>query len=290
MTAWRSSLAASAASVLAALALFSGCGAGKPYRTIALTFDGGQAPATLGADPDELRVAKVVAQLIRDRLGLPFPEGTTVHVYVNQATFAEGLAREGGHVSDEAWDRARVASAVASPRALFVRGDIVNAMRLMDRVGLIAHELAHVCQMEMRRGGRRAPAQWIREGHADWVKYQVVDFLAMRTYGESRDEVKRAILRATTPIQFFPPLNDLSRSGPWTDTTIRLGWSATYGQAFLAVDWLIERYGVERLNTFNRRFSADDADPRSHWSSVYPIAYPEFVSQFRARLERLGGS
>jgi hypothetical protein len=288
MPACRSSLAAFAASVLAAVVVFTGCGAGKPYRTIALTFDG-QAPATLGAEPDELRVAQVVAQLIRDRLGLPFPDGTTVHVYVNQATFAEGLAREGGQVSAEAWDHARVATAVVSPRGLFLRGDIVNAMRLIDRVGLVAHELAHVCQMEMRRGGQGAPAQWIREGHADWVKYQVIDVLAMRTYAESRDEVTRAILRGTTPIRFFPPLNDIARRDGWTDATIRLGWSATYGQAFLAVDWLIDRYGVDRLNTFSRRFSADDADPRLHWSSVYPIAYQEFVSQFRARLEQLGG-
>src|SRR5262245_47378715 len=206
----RPSLAACAVSAAIAFALFAGCGAARPYRTITLTFDN-QAPATLGADPDELRVAQVVARLIRDRFGLPFPEGTTVHVYVNQATFAEGLAREGGHVSAEAWDHARVATAVASPRGLFLRGDIVNAMRLIDRVGLVAHELAHVCQMEMRRGGRGAPAQWIREGHADWVKYQVIDVLAMRTYAESRDEVTRAILRGTTPIRFFPPLNDIAR-------------------------------------------------------------------------------
>jgi hypothetical protein len=159
--------------------------------------------------------------VIRDRLGLPFPEETTVRVYVNQATFAAGLVQDDSHVSDEAWDRARVAVAVASPRGLFLRGDVMNSMRLLDRVGVIAHELAHVSQMEMRRGGRGIPAQWIREGHADWVKYQVLDLLGIRTYPESREEVKRAILRSTTPIRFFPALSELSRGDRWTDASVR---------------------------------------------------------------------
>ena len=271
--------------LLAVLFMLSGCAPSAPHRTIGLVFDG-RAPETLGHDPDEVRIAQVVAHLIRDRLGLPFPDGTTVHVYVNQATFAEGLTREGGQISDDAWDRARIAAAVASPRGLFLRGDLVNAMRLPDKVGLIAHELAHVNQLEMRRGGRGAPAHWIREGHADWVKYQILELLSMRPYVESRDEVKRSILRSRTAIQFFPSLSELARGDRWTDAGIRLGSSATYGQSFLAVDWLVERYGIERLNEFNRRFSRHD-DPRSHWREVYPIRYSDFVAEFRTRLEKL---
>ena len=273
---------------LTALLWLTGCAAPTPYRTISLRFDG-PAATELGNDSDELRIAQVVAHLIRERLGLPFPEGTTVRVYVNQATLAEGLVRDGEQVSGEAWDRSRVAIAVASSRGLFLRGDLVNSMRLMERVGLIAHELAHVSQMEMGRGGRRAPAYWIGEGHADWVKYQVLELLGMRTYPESREEVKRTILRATTPISFFPPLGDLTSSDRWMDASIRLGSAPTYGQAFLAIDMLVERYGVESLHTYMRRF-ARDADPRSHWRAVFPIDSSEFVRQFRARLEQLGGT
>jgi hypothetical protein len=140
----------------------------------------------------------------------------------------------------------------------------------------------------MRRGGRGVPAQWIREGHADWIKYQMLDVLGMRTYAESREEVKRAILRSNVGIRFFPALSELSRGDRWTDASVRLGWGATYGQAFLAIDWLIERYGVESLNAFMRRFAGPD-DPRSHWSAVFPVDRAEFVREFRARLEQLGG-
>ena len=75
----------------------------------------------------------------------------------------------------------------------------------------------------------------------------------------------------------------------WTDASIRLGWAPTYGQAFLAIDMLVERYGIESLNTYQRRFSTD-ADALSHWPSVFPITSSEFVRQFRARLEQLGGT
>jgi len=271
------------------LALVAGCAAATPYRTSSLVFDAAETSA-LGSDPDEVHIARVVARVLRDRLQLPLPAETTVRVYVNQATFAEGLMRDGAQIRDEAWDRARVGIAAASPRGLFVRGDLVNGMRLMDKVAVMAHELAHVSQIEMSRDGSRAtPASWILEGHADWVKYQVLELLGMRTYLESREEVKRTILRAATPIRFFPPLGEIADADRWTDASIRLGWAATYGQAFLAIDMLVERYGIEKLHTYQRRFSTD-ADPNSHWAAVFPITSSEFVRQSRARLEQLLGA
>jgi hypothetical protein len=227
--------------------------------------------------------------LIRDRLELPFPETTIVRVYVNQTTFAEGLVRDGAQIRDEAWDRARVGIAVASPEGLFLRGDLLTTMRLSERVSVIAHELAHVSQLEMGRGGRSTPAYWILEGHADWVKYQVLELLGIRTYAESREDVRRTVLRAPTPIRFFPPLSELAGADRWTDASIRLGWAPTYGQAFLAIDMLVERYGIGSLNTYQRRFSTE-ADARSHWPSVFPITSSEFARQFRARLEQLGST
>ena len=61
---------------------------------------------------------------------------------------------------------------------------------------------------------------------------------------------------------------------------------ATYGQAFLAVDWLVERYGSAKLLEFLGRFALD-ADPREHWRTVFPISDRQFADEFRARLEGL---
>ena len=56
---------------------------------------------------------------------------------------------------------------------------------------IFAHELTHVSQRKLAEGGRGGAAQWILEGHADWVKVQVLDLLGFRPYRESRDEIVR---------------------------------------------------------------------------------------------------
>jgi hypothetical protein len=144
-----------------------------------------------------------------------------------------------------------------------------------------------VSQSKLRAGGRGRPAQWILEGHADWVKFKVLDLLGYRPYAESRDTVVRAALGSTTPIKFFPDLQALAGSAAWTQSVNRLGSPATYGQAFLAVDWLVEQYGNAKLLEFLGRFALD-ADPRTHWGTVFPIPYRQFGDDFRARLDGLG--
>ena len=81
-----------------------------------------------------------------------------------------------------------------------------------------------------------------------------------------------------------------SWAGPYREYEIRfsdqLGAPATYGQAFLAVDWLIERYGSAKLLEFLGRFALQ-AEPREHWRTVFPIPYRQFGDEFRSRLEGL---
>lgn len=261
----------------------AGCAA--PARPQLLVFDG-EMPAALGSNPDDVAIAQTSARLMRETLGLPFPSDTKIHVYVNRATLAEGLVREGSLKPDVAWEKARFAAGVATRRGLFLRGDLIAGMPLLDRVALIAHELTHVCQMELRRGGQGSPAVWIREGHADWVKFRVLEWLQIRSYADSRAEAQRRILRSTTPIRFFPDLTALRDSTSWDDATNRFGGVATYGQAFLAIDWLVERDGIEKLHEFLRRFALA-GDPRTHWAEVYAIPYAQFNEEFRARLEAL---
>ena len=224
---------------------------------------------------------------MRHRLDLPFPADIKAYVYVNEATFVDGLIKLGGEKIDDAWDRGRFASGVATRAGLFLRGDYLARTHLVGRAGLFAHELAHVSQSKLRAGGRGRPAQWILEGHADWVKFKVLDLLGYRPYAESRDTVVRAALGSTTPIKFFPDLQALAGSAAWTQSVNRLGSPATYGQAFLAVDWLVEQYGNAKLLEFLGRFALD-ADPRTHWGTVFPIPYRQFGDDFRARLDGLG--
>jgi hypothetical protein len=204
------------------------------------------------------------------------------YVYVNEATFVEGLISKGTR-EGLAWEQGRHAAAVAGPHGIFLRGDVVARMALAPRAGLYAHELAHIAQRRMGEGTRGGAAVWIREGHADWAKYRVLDLLGYRPYAESKADVQRAVRGSTMPRQFFPPLRELESNAAWIAARNRLGSEATYGQAFLAVDWLIERHSSEALHEFLRRIGRE----RGAWGSVFATSYAEFVDEFRARLQRL---
>ena len=118
---------------------------------------------------------------------------------------------------------------------------------------------------------------------------RVLDLLRYRPYAESRDHVVRTVVGSPTPIALFPPLAELANNPAWVKATNQLGAPATYCQAFLAIDWLVERYGSAKVTEFLGRFSLG-TNPREHWAEVFPISYRQFVDEFRVRLETLAGS
>jgi hypothetical protein len=275
-------------SLLLGLTACAGMSLSGPYRQYQIRFEGAASPA-LSASPSDEELINTAAWLIRHQLGLPFPEAIKAYVYVNQATLVDGLIKLAGDTTDEAWDKGRYAAGVAARSGLFLRGDYLARMHRVARAGLFAHELAHVSQSQLREGGRGRAAQWILEGHADWVKMRVLDLLGYRPYAESRDHVVRTALGSPTPIKLFPSLQDLATNPAWITATNKLGAPATYCQAFLAVDWLVERYGSAKVTEFLGRFSRDE-NPREHWAKVFPISYRQFADEFRGRLENLAGS
>lgn len=277
-----------AAALITLLLGLAGCAAlSGPYREYEIRFEGEDQPV-LGPSPSDEDLINATAWLIRHKLELPFPPTIKAYVYVNEATMVDGLVKLAGDTRDEAWDKGRYAAGVSARSGLFLRGDYVARMHLVARAGLFAHELAHVSQTQLREGGRARAAQWILEGHADWVKLRVLDLLHYRPYAESRDHVVRTVVGSPTPIKLFPDLQELARNDAWVTSTTKLGATATYCQAFLAVDWLVERYGSASVTEFLGRFSLD-GPPREHWAQVFPIPYRQFVDEFRGRLEKLAG-
>src|SRR2546428_4854815 len=273
------------ATALAALVLAEPAqSAAAPYREYEIGFSGEASP--LGKSPSAAEFNKAVAWIMSNKLGLPFPAGTKSYIYVNQETLDDGLIQNAGEKHEEAWDKGRFATGVATRVGLFLRGDHLAQMHLLGRAELFAHELTHVSQRKLADGGRGRAAQWILEGHADWVKVQVLDLLGFRPYRESRDEIVRSIIGSKMPVKFFPDLEALATNAGWTTARNQFGTPATSGQAFLAVDWLLLRYGSAKLLEFLGRFALQ-TEPREHWRTVFPISYRQFIDEFRARLEGL---
>ena len=156
---------------------------------------------------------------------------------------------------------------------------------------MYAHELTHVAQHRLDPEGT-APA-WVREGHAQWVAYRVVDLLELQPYTRLRDQQRRVIVASTTPRDQFPPLSTLETHEAWRQAVKGSGWAPTYGQTFLAVDRLVERYTEARLREFLRGYlparlvtRPGRRDPRE-WHAVFGIPYDQFMAEFREYLETL---
>lgn len=270
-----------AAARLGVVLLAAGClTASGAYREFELT-PTGATPAPLSMNADEADVLNAVAWQMVNELGLVLPDHVKGSVYVNEATYVQGLMRAGTH-ADLAWEMGRVSGAAAARDGIHVRGDVLARMALSARAGLYAHELAHVAQLHMA-GGNRSAVIWIREGHADWVKYQVLARLGLDAYESAHATVYRKVIGAPTPVEYFPSLRDLERGPAFTDARTRLGSAATYGQSFLAVHWLVERFGAERLHDYLRRVDRE----RGAWRAVFPVSYRQFVDEFRDRLQKM---
>src|SRR3989449_8624257 len=157
------------ATALAALVLAEPAqSAAAPYREYEIGFSGEASP--LGKSPSEAELINAVAWIMSNKLGLPFPAGTKAYIYVNQATLVDGLIQIAGEKREEAWDKGRFATGVATRVGLFLRGDHLAQMHLLGRAELFAHELTHVSQRKLADGGRGGAGQGILQGPADRVQ------------------------------------------------------------------------------------------------------------------------
>jgi hypothetical protein len=242
-------------------------------------------PPPLPADPTDERLLSTVSWALTQRLGLPLSLPVHVHFYGSQVEFERALTAEARSDNALVKDQARYATGVGTANGIHLRGDRLATVPLEVRVALFAHELTHVSQYEMAGGRRATSEQWLREGFADWVQFRTTDLLSIRPYAESRRRMVEVVRRAG-PADRFPSLGVLVSNRQWVIARTELGSPATYGQAFLATDWLIERHGSDRVVDYFRRFASVD-DRARNFRAAFGQPPGEFAQEFRSRLASL---
>jgi hypothetical protein len=243
------------------------------------------APEALRAGVSHAELVNAIASVIRDTLGLPFAKAHKAYICGDEAAFTEELFRNFGvsAVSGD-WRIVPSAAGIATRIGVFLRGDYLSRANLHTRVTVVAHELAHLSQQELAGSRESRLPVWMLEGHADWVAYQVLHRLRLRTYGESRAIVGRSVAGAVTPVEHFPDLDALAAHATWNRSVRSL--PATYGQAFLAVEFLIDRSSHSALMKFLGSAVADDF--RERWAEAFSTSYSQFAEDFRAYLKTVG--
>jgi hypothetical protein len=274
--------------------ILSGC-ASTPQILTVPPIAGSVEPPPYGTKDYAQTLAAIMSVMVLD-LKLPAVEAS-VTLYPSQASYESGVVAESerdrerlrkqlGSVANQLREDELILaarrSAVSSHAVGMYRKVLVNEWRVSkylwpEWIRLLAHELTHTAQRELVNGGLSASDQWLREGFAEWVGYKVADRFGAENFAKSHGRVLDLISTAKT-YQTFPSLGQLASNAEWLTWLRTLGIPATYGQAFIAVDFLIEQKGLPAVVEYFRLFGKLNNRQRN-----FMTAFGESVAAFDKR-------
>src|SRR5262245_3852679 len=236
---------------LVLLVVVAGCGSGRVVLPIAI--DPGLTPphSVTGLTTHEQAVRGIAALLVKE-LGLAIPEQVTVYVYASREVFEQGLIQDANVSPSRAAELSDFAIGVGKRRQLLLN-DEAYQQRGREWYRLIAHELAHVSQIEMAQGEGRAE-QWLAEGMSEWVAFNVLERMTLDTVVNRRQMAVAGIRNHAALVAARLDLETLGNPRGFTVRHLREGSLPTYQLAFLMADYLITRDGFPRVVSYFRSF------------------------------------
>lgn len=268
--------------VVLVVTLAAGCGSAR--RVVSVPAMPEPLPAIGAATDDETLLGAVAAVLVT-RLGLPLTRPIRAHFYSSRNEFIRGLIADARIPPHVATEQGATAVGIGTFYGIFLRADELQPSPLPVRVGVIAHELAHVSQFELAGGARGVSEQWIREGFAEWARFQVIDHLGLQAYALSRADALRRVRHAAATGRLVD-LEQLADDQRWSAARRTAGRESTYGQSFLAIDRLVQRSGAGAASVYFRQ-SARSSDRAGIFQQAFGVSRSEFLAEFRRALVAL---
>jgi len=148
---------------------------------------------------------------------------------------------------------------------------------------LIAHELAHVSQIEMAQGEGRAE-QWLAEGMAEWVAFTSLERLGLDTLANRRALATAGIRNHAALVAARLDLETLGNPRGFTVRHLKEGSLPTYQLAFLMADYLIERDGFPRMLDYFKSFERRQ-DRHSNFRDTFGQSLDQFEKEVLAHLK-----
>ena len=239
--------------MLAFFTFAAGCG----NRRIVLPIVTDAASLTMPASSRDLTTHETAVRgvsAIIAGLGLPVPEKVTVFVYGSRRVFEQGLI-EDAHLSPaRAAELSEFAIGVGKRRQLLFN-DETSERRGREWLRLVAHEVAHVAQFELAEGEGRGE-QWLAEGMAEWIAFQVLERLGLDTMTRRRSLALSGIRNHAALVAAKLDLESLGTPRGFTTRHLREGSLPTYQLAFLMADYLVTRDGLPKMVEYFRSFAS----------------------------------
>ncbi|HZF04921.1 MAG TPA: hypothetical protein VE932_11390, partial [Patescibacteria group bacterium] len=159
-----------------------------------------------------------------------------------------------------------------------------SAVGSAEWVRLVAHELAHVSQIELAEGEGRAE-QWLAEGMAEWVAFRVLERLRLDTVVRRRLIAIEAVRDHGPVVARRLDLASLGTPRGFTVRHLREGSQPTYQLAYLLADYLIARAGLDRVVGYFRSL-ATRADRRGNFAAAFGQSLDDFEREALAHLAK----
>ena len=270
--------------MLTALVVVTGCGSGRVVLPITIDPQTQMVPSDSRELTNHERAVQGIAAMLAKDLKLPMPERVTVYVYSSRQVFEQGLIRD-AHVSPvRAAELSDFAIGVGRRRQLLFNDEAYDH-RGREWLRLIAHELAHVSQIELAQGEGRAE-QWLAEGMAEWVAFNVLERLGLDTMQQRRAIAAAGIRTHAALVAAKLDLDTLGTPRGFTVRHLKEGSLPTYQLAFLMADYLITRDGFDRTVEYFRGFGKGGAR-REVFRNAFNQTLEEFESEVLEHLKTL---
>lgn len=185
---------------------------------------------------------------------------------------------------DEYLTQAREAAlstgAVGKHKRLLLNESRLEKYPWPEWIKVLAHELAHTVEFALVEGGPALGDRWLSEGFAEWVGYKVLDLIGTESFAKSQEQ-RLGLMRTAKSFHTFPSLSQLATGSEFQTWAGTLGRDATYGQALIAVDYLIEQKGLAAVLEYFRLFRKS-----THREQNFTAAFSETPAAFDAKFSR----
>lgn len=261
--------------------VLSGCFA---PQVIPIRYRSGSGTPSIERWSDYSVQAAAIASALARELELPSFEGV-LYVYPSHNDFKKGFEKELKELSETALSSDVVAAlAICSEKKILAYWS--SSVPWIAQVKSLTHEMTHLSHFALGKWTCSRPGHaWLMEGFANWMAFRILEGLSVDTFKASHEDFLHGV-REFRIRQEFPSLKQLSPYRDWPDMVQTLGYSGTYQQSFFAVDYLIERKGLDSIVKYFTFFE-QSADADKNFKAAFGFEFPDFEIDFSNYLTKI---
>jgi len=205
--------------------------------------------------------------------------GIYVLFHSNERAFESSLASANKFDATYARQTATWAVALSTTERIFVNEAVLSRLPWPEQIRVLAHELAHTAQYRLAGGRKSTSDQWLREGVAEWMASSIVDSLKLAPLAKRKALALARVSKAGRD-GALPALHRMVTFYDFAALRSTLGNPATYDQAFIAADFLIQCCGLPSILQYFRLFGQSD-DRLQNFRTAFGKDLSTFEDEFR---------